>query len=189
MTGDDLKAYSPERLNEAIAEVTALAEKAGVRIALCGGLAMQSYGSPRLTKDVDIVAEATIEGLPVVRRLTFGGIQSTASNGVPVDLIVRADDYAELYEGALREAVSRPGVPCLVTAPEFLAAMKLAARRPRDLLDLHWLVTSRELDLARVRTRQIVRTFVGGRFAADEFDREVEMAEFEAAKERKVRGE
>jgi len=47
-----------------VAQVAEIAEREGIRIALCGGLAMQSYGSPRLTRDVDLVADARLSSLP-----------------------------------------------------------------------------------------------------------------------------
>jgi hypothetical protein len=187
VTGEDRKAYSPERLDEATAQLTELAEKAGVKIALCGGLAMQSYGSERLTKDVDLVAPnvAWASSLPVVRQLTFGGVQMTAPNGVPVNLIVRVDEFRGLYDSALQNGVSREGVACLVIAPEHLAAMKLAARRPRDTLDLHWLISSKSIDVEA--TRNLVHRYLGGQFAAQEFEREVELALFEAEREKRLR--
>jgi hypothetical protein len=186
MTGEDRKAYSPERLDEATEQLTELAEKAGVKIALCGGLAMQSYGSERLTKDVDIVALETgwASSLPVVRELRFGGIQTTAPNGVPVDLIVRVDEFHGLYESALVNAGSRQGVPCLVVRAEHLAAMKLAARRPRDTLDLHWLIVSETIDVEA--TRRLIHRFLGGQFAVQEFERELDLALFEAEREERL---
>jgi hypothetical protein len=187
MTGEDRKAYSPERLDEATEQLSELAEKAGVKIALCGGLAMQSYGSERLTKDVDLVAADAgwASSLPIVRQLTFGGVELTAPNGVPIDLIVRADEFRGLYDSALQNAVSREGVPCLVVSAEHLAAMKLAARRPRDTLDLHWLIASKRIDLEA--TKRWIHRYLGGQFAVQEFEREVDLALFEAEREERLR--
>jgi hypothetical protein len=186
LTGEQRHAYSPERLDEAVGQVTELAEREGIRVALCGGLALQSYGSPRLTKDVDMVADRVLQALPEQRPLSFGGSQVSAPNGVPVDLIVRDDDFRQLYEHALDEAINRPSVPCLVVRAEYLAAMKLAVRRPWDVGDLHWLITAKGI-LDRDLARRIVRKYVGGQFAVQEFDREVEEAEFEAERERRAR--
>jgi hypothetical protein len=185
MTGEDLKAYSPERLQEAIAQVTELAEREGVRVALCGGLALQSYGSTRLTKDVDFVAERHIEALPNLEPLSFGGSQVCAPNGVPVDLIVRNDAVRPLYESALDTAVGRPSIPCLVVQPVYLAAMKLAAGRARDLADFYFLVNENIIDLGTARV--IVDKYVGGWYAARDFDTKVEDAKLEAEREKKAR--
>ena len=42
---------------EAAQEIGRIAEKENVEWALVGGIAMYLYGSPRLTKDVDIIAD------------------------------------------------------------------------------------------------------------------------------------
>ena len=51
---------------------------------------------------------------------------------------------------------------------EYIAAMKLAAGRSKDLLDLEFLVSSRKLNLGL--TRKIIHEYVGGMYAADSFD-------------------
>lgn len=188
MTGDDRKAYSPELLDEAIEQVTAAADLAALPIALCGGLAMQSYGSDRLTKDVDVVVgdHGQMPQLTPLRPLSFGGYETRAPNGVPVDVIVRSDDLLALYNTALSTAVSRPGIACLVVRPEYLAAMKLAAGRARDRLDLHYLITAPGV-LDRALTREIVKRYVGGWYAARDFDTHVEDAELAALRERRAR--
>jgi len=185
MKDEDRKAYSPERIDEAAAQVARLADRAGVRVGLCGGLALQAFGSQRLTKNVDFIAQLPIDGLPIVRKLTFGGMETVAPNGVPVNVIVRDDDYRGLYESALASATKRSGTPCPIASAEYLAAMKLAARRQRDLVDLHWLIVAGGLDLHL--TRKIIGQFVGGRFAVDAFDREVDVAKLDAARESRVR--
>ena len=62
--------------NQALEIVGQLAESNGIKWALCGGIAMIVYGSPRLTKDVDIIAsqrlplppDAVAESVPLLRR-------------------------------------------------------------------------------------------------------------------------
>ena len=53
----DLPTLDEDSAKEAIAAVAELAAESGIAWALAGGLAMILYGSDRLTKDVDIVAE------------------------------------------------------------------------------------------------------------------------------------
>ena len=44
--------------SQAVEIITRLAEENGVNWALVGGLAMNIYGSDRLTKDIDVIADA-----------------------------------------------------------------------------------------------------------------------------------
>lgn len=104
MTSGKRRLLSPEALDEATEQIAAIAKKEGARVALVGGLALQHYGSPRLTGDVDVVAEELLDGLRKGRQLSFGGEATKAPNGVPVDVIVRADGYAALYQEALNRA-------------------------------------------------------------------------------------
>ena len=151
------------------------------RIAIVGGLAMQMYGSPRLTKDVDVIADrpARLEpDLPVIRELSFGGVEMQSAEQIPVDWIVRRDEYSGLYEEALDCAAAGPhGLP--VVRPEHLADMKFATLRARDYEDLMFLLG--EPGLVDVEAaRQLVYRRMGGRFARDQFDSAIEEARWRA---------
>lgn len=136
---------------------------------------MAMYGSPRLTHDVDFIADTTagIVGAPLRRvgGLIFGGAACKLGK-IPVDIIVRSDGYAALYDAALDNAGLVGGVR-VVTAP-YLAAMKMAAHRDKDTVDLMWLLRHGIPDL--VATRCIVCEYLGGQFAAEEFDLAVQEA-------------
>ncbi|HEX4950151.1 MAG TPA: hypothetical protein VFZ34_26025, partial [Blastocatellia bacterium] len=72
---------------EAAQEVGKLAEQEEIAWALAGGLAMHLYGSPRLTKDVDIIASNNLSLTPQ-HPLTFGGSNYTLQVGkytVPIN--------------------------------------------------------------------------------------------------------
>lgn len=78
---------------EAAAEIGKVAAVENIEWALVGGVAMYLYGSPRLTKDVDIIA-SKIVSLKANAPLTFGGNNYTIEVGkykVAVDWIVRND--------------------------------------------------------------------------------------------------
>ncbi len=60
--------------------VTKFADKKEIPWALVVGVAMSYYGSPRLTKDVDIIASKTLD-LVAERKLGFGGDRYTAKVG------------------------------------------------------------------------------------------------------------
>lgn len=124
---------------------------------LAGGLAMQIWGSPRLTADVDLVADHTParSGL----SLSFGGWRGTASNGVQVDVIVRDDEWADLYTDAFNSAETVEGSPLPVITPEYLVAMKMVAGRPKDEADVRFLVLTDDFDMETCRS--IVRRHLG----------------------------
>lgn len=165
----------PQQLAAAVAEVGAIAAAEDVRIILIGGFAMVHYGSDRLTGDVDFAATAVPGGLPGGPPLSFGGIHTTSPSGVPVDLVVRDDDYRSLYEEAIERAVLVPELPVALVSAAHLAAMKMVAARDRDTLDLEFLIRTGALDLPA--TRAVIRAHLGA-YAADEFDRLVDEVEW-----------
>jgi hypothetical protein len=61
---------------EAAQKVGELAAQEEIDWALAGGLAMHLYGSPRLTKDVDIIASQNLSLTPN-HRVDFGGSRYT----------------------------------------------------------------------------------------------------------------
>jgi hypothetical protein len=140
-------------------------------VLIVGGLAMQHYGSDRLTGDVDVAAGRVLAGLAPVRDLTFGGVAAVTPAGLPVDLIVRNDVYADLFDEAIFAGVRVPDLPAPVVRPEYLVAMKMVAGRGKDWLDLEALLALGVVDLARARA--VVGKHLGP-FAVQEFDRIVE---------------
>jgi hypothetical protein len=126
----------------AVAEaVLAIAQRESVACAIAGGLAVQLYGYARQTKDVDFIGE---RGLPlhVARYLTFGGesydLRLDGKQFV-VDWILRRDKYKRFYQLALAEADTLPN-GWKIVSPEWLVVLKYIAGRPKDLLDLQWLL-------------------------------------------------
>lgn len=128
---------SSVEIDRALAEVAVLAKLSDVKIVLVGGVALYQYGSDRLTSDLDFAASGPIESLPNEKSLSFGGYQSHTPSGVAVDLILRADDYAEVYEEALEYPRKIEGVPVPVASPEHLVLMKMIARRKRRARPRH----------------------------------------------------
>jgi hypothetical protein len=165
-----------DQIEAALRELRSEADRAGARFIVVGGVAMQRYGSPRLTADIDCAADRPLADPTEVRRLTFGGSRlRLAAAAVEADWILRNDEYAALYAEAVeRPMVDADGTP--FAAPAYLAAMKLAARRGKDTDDLLYLITSGALDLDAAR--DVITRLVGGRFARDEFDSIVAEAEW-----------
>jgi hypothetical protein len=143
---------SKKEMDDALRPVLALAQRHGIPVAIIGGYAMAAHGSPRLTSDVDVAATEPIPGLKPTKRLTFGGFV-TRVKGVTVDVVVRQDAFADLYEEAILAA--RGGV----ALPEHLVAMKLVAGRPRDQDDLIFLLESGAVNLNKARG--VVKRWLG----------------------------
>lgn len=154
-----------------------LREITGGSVALVGGAALQVYGSQRLTVDLDVVGALPIAALPVLGTLTFGGYRSATPSGVPVDVILRDDDFAMLYAAALVHASVVESIPIPVASREFIAAMKMAAGRKKDEADLEFLILDGDLDI--LATRAIIRQYLGP-YAANEFDQLVSLTRWQA---------
>jgi len=153
-------------LEEAALILTRAAEG---RTAMAGGFAMMFYGSPRLTNDIDIVADEPITSFGNDHPLSFGGF-SFSVGPVPVDWIVRNDAFEGLYKQALRDAISTEEGYDIVT-PEYLVAMKMATTSEKKKHEDDILYLLREPDLVdRNEARDIVRAWLGGQFAVGEFD-------------------
>jgi len=137
----------------AIRRLAKTAKKEQVEWALAGGIAMHLYGSPRLTKDVDVVSDnfLSLEGK---HRLTFGGISYEVKIGkklITVDWIVRNDEYVEYYRRALKDAVVLPN-GLKILSPEWLVILKSIAGRPKDRDDAVYLLKRKNtVDREKVR--------------------------------------
>jgi hypothetical protein len=168
---------SPDVIDASIDEVHALAKDDGQCIALAGGIAMQIYGSTRLTGDVDVIAESPIPGVIAEGPLALiPGYAGRLPNGVGIDVIVPEpeNEWFDLFEHALRNAVplAAGGIPIVVR--EDLVVMKMmAGREDKDIPDLHYLLSDERtnLPLARLIVRELL-----GKYAGKEFDQLVEEA-------------
>ena len=131
---------------EAAREIGKTAASENVAWALVGGLAMYLYGSPRLTKDVDVIA-AKYLSLKANGPLSFGGSNYLVEVGkykVAVDWIVRNDGYAKYYRQALADAIAMPQGFQLIL-PEWLVILKMFAGRQKDYDDIIFLLRQKDL--------------------------------------------
>jgi len=81
-----------------------LAEKANIRWAFAGGIAMHIYGYVRATTDVDVIAGELLN-LESERKLSFGGESYEVEVGkslITVNWIVRDDEKTKFYIAAWR---------------------------------------------------------------------------------------
>lgn len=145
---------------EAAQQMGQLAAQEEIEWALAGGLAMHLYGSPRLTKDVDIIASRDLSLTPQ-HRLGFGGSSYTLQVGkyaVQVDWIVRNDGYQKYYRAALKDAIELSNGLRLVK-PEWLVILKLNAGRQKDLDDIVFLLKQEKLvDRSTVKQNVVATT-------------------------------
>lgn len=134
------KMLDEESAMKAIAKVRELAQSENIEWALVGGVAMAMYDSPRLTKDVDIIAGKRLN-LESVGRLVQGGecyqIQ-LEKRTVQVDWIVRSDTAKVFYEKALADAIKLEDLP--IITPEWLVILKYIAGRFKDQEDAVYLL-------------------------------------------------
>jgi hypothetical protein len=143
--------------------------EADVRFVLIGGLASQVHGSPSLTGDVDVCFEleqenlgrlaAALEALTAIRRelppgvtapvdaraLRAGDVFTLTTRYGDLDLLAHPEpglDFETLAERSIMAEVL--GVEVRVASLEDLMAMKRAAGRPKDRIELEILGALRE---------------------------------------------
>lgn len=144
---------------EAAQKFGQLAAQEEIEWALAGGLAMHLYGSPRLTKDVDIIASRELSLTPE-HKLGFGGGSYTLQVGkysVQIDWIVRSDGYQKYYRAALKDAIQLSNGLRLVT-PEWLVILKFNAGRQKDLDDIVFLLRQPKLVDRPTVKRKVIET-------------------------------
>jgi hypothetical protein len=131
---------------EATLKIGEIAHKEKVSWALIGGLAMHLYGSDRLTKDVDIIANNLLNIEKILGHLKQGGVRyeiETSNNKVSVDWIIRRDEAKKYYEAALKDAVLIEKIP--IISPEWLVILKYIAGRFKDQEDAVFLLSRKGL--------------------------------------------
>jgi hypothetical protein len=154
-------------LEEAVDKLSTLGE-----YALIGGMAVYFYGLDRYTKDVDFAVSVETSGLAEealkdldLKPLRIGGISFLTTSGARADLIDHRFEYKALYEETLKAALTNG--PRLRVADKlvpvvhlhYLVALKLISDRPKDEIDLNYLLAHPTLDYQLAR--EIVYRCVG----------------------------
>ena len=148
---------------QAIDIVRKLAAENEIDWAVCGGIAMAIYGSPRLTKDVDIIASKRLplEKERIIGHLKQGGehfVVETETRKVPIDWILRNDDFKIFYLEALKDSVIVDEIPILT--PEWLVILKYIAGRFKDQEDAIYLLREKNL-VNRNKIRELITKVFG----------------------------
>lgn len=126
---------------EAAEMVTSVANENNIAIALAGGIAMHIYGFTRATTDVDMLAQAVLP-FESKSKLSFGGENyqiNVSERIVSVNVIVRNDELAKIYETALSQS-NETDIGIKIISPEWLVVMKYFSARAKDKIDLIWLL-------------------------------------------------
>ncbi len=180
--------YSARRALQALHAVSG-------RHALIGGLALEAWGVPRATRNLDLavptgVAERAARELTgpgiLTRPLRIGGVGVRGEEPtLRIDFIDRRHHFASLFLAALDEAeaanrwtrLAEHEVP--LVSREHLVAMKLVSGAPKDDADVRRLLQLEDLDYSGARA--LVEAHLGPATAnrLDAFAREAGRAEVE----------
>lgn len=132
---------------EVLKIVSGRLDAAGIPYMVTGSMALNYYAVPRMTRDVDLVAELSVTDAgrfcdafcddfyleretvreSIERRAAFNVIHTTLV--VKVDVVVRKDSEYRRTEFARRRRVTREAHPFLIVAPEDLLISKLDRAR------------------------------------------------------------
>ncbi len=158
-------------LLEALGALQVVLDREGLRWYVFGAQAVVVYGQPRLTADVDVTLEASLERvLELVAPLGEHGFEPRAADpwellhrarvlllqhrpsGLAVDLVVAGPGLEEEFL-AHRRFVDLGGLEVPVISPEDLVVTKILAGRPKDLDDVRGILREQgdRLDLERSR--------------------------------------
>lgn len=140
-----MSAYSVAELRNLIAELDALLAAAQLGYAVIGGVAVSLHGLRARTRDVDVLVlgtPATLEALATLaldrgwrpERLGAWHLRLWRERLFADIVLAEVDLQRETIAHARRAHIADLVVP--VAAPEHLCALKLLARRPRDLRDV-----------------------------------------------------
>jgi hypothetical protein len=158
----NLDLIDEDSASQAIDFVSKIAEENNIDWALVGGLAMNLYGSDRLTKDIDMISNQRLP-IPkekIVGQLKQGGERFQAETDkkiVSIDWIIRNDEFKALFQDALAEAVKIENIPILT--PEWLVILKFIAGRFKDQEDAVYLLSRKGLVNREIIKEKIVKHF------------------------------
>ena len=158
----NLDVIDEDSASQAIDFIGKIAEENNISWALVGGLAMNFYGSDRLTKDIDMISNKRLP-MPkekIVGQLKQGGERyqaETDKKTVSIDWIIRNDEFKKMFQDALSEAVLIDEIPVLT--PEWLVILKFIAGRFKDQEDAVFLLSRKGLVNREIIKKKIVKHF------------------------------
>jgi hypothetical protein len=134
-------------------EVIRAFENCNVSYVIIGGVAVILHGLERLTRDIDVFVDPTLENIgrlkkalmsvfsdPAIEEITldelkkYPVIRYGTPSGFHIDLIVGLGDQVS-FENLEFEIIDFDGVPIRIATPDTLYMMKSDSLRPRDQAD------------------------------------------------------
>jgi predicted nucleotidyltransferase len=161
---------------KAAIQVAKWLEKQSIRHFFIGGIALQYWGEPRLTKDVDVtvlVAPEDFEGFLDKAIKAFRPRIPDASgfarkhrvllleteSGVPIDISLGIPGYEEEAWAHSKEVEFQPFGKLRLISAEDLIIHKCIAGRPRDVEDVERVLVKQRLHVDVGRIRSLLRFF------------------------------
>lgn len=148
----------------------------GLRWYVFGAQAVVLYGQPRLTVDLDVTVEATLErAVPLLASLHDHGFDSRAPDpeallrrarvlalvhrpsGFAIDIVVAGPGLEEEFLANRRFVVVGGDLEVPVISPEDLVVTKILAGRPKDLDDVRGVLREQGDGLDLERSRRFLR--------------------------------
>lgn len=139
------------KMRDALLAANAAYAALGVPYALVGGLAAGAHGEPRVTKDVDFLVgdEAFVRSGPIIAFAKPMPLQAYDVAIDPIPLPEEPSRKSILARALTGAGVDRTlGVDVPVVAATWLAFMKLASPRAKDLGDVVAMLRAGTVDLA-----------------------------------------
>lgn len=142
---------------EAAWEVHQVLTELGLPYAIIGGIAVQEWGEPRFTKDIDLTVLAPLEDLedtveailnrfnsrvsdPLDLALHSRMIVVQATNGYPVDISLGVPGYEEEVMSRAVNYKLSSGKEVRLCSAEDLIIHKAVAGRPQDIRDIEGVI-------------------------------------------------
>jgi predicted nucleotidyltransferase len=150
----------------AAAEVLAFCTNRGWRCAIIGGLAVQRWGEPRQTRDVDLTILTGLGGEALFVDALLAAYQPRIANarqfaierrvllvetvtGVPLDISLAGLAYESRIVDRASSFAIEPGVRLTTCSAEDLVVLKAFADRAQDWLDIEGIVVRQGIALDR----------------------------------------
>ena len=141
------------RLYNELRKIIEVLDRNGIEYALCGGIAMAVYGSPRATVDIDIlIPEESLESVIKLaaqlgytirgRDLNFDEIKirrvskidRVSKELITLDMLIVTSQIEKIWKTRIKTNLE--GGKLSVVSREGLVALKEMAGRPQDIADI-----------------------------------------------------
>jgi hypothetical protein len=166
----------PPALLDALRGLQEVLSREGLRWYVFGAQAVVLYGQPRLTADLDVTLEATLEqAVPLLVSLREYGFESRAPDaegllrrarvlalvhrpsGFAIDIVVAGPGLEEEFLSNRRLVAVGGDLEVPVISPEDLVVTKILAGRPKDLEDVRGILREQGASLDLERSRRFLR--------------------------------